>query len=195
MKGLALIASLSFAISAFVLLPDSAENVLIIDPGHGGHDVGFAVGDQSEAALNWKWAEALAEKARERGYTVQFTREGDHFLHLKDRITLANSTEDAVLVSIHMDSNTDNAKSGARLFASAECSDEWSEKTEALSHALNDLTTCSFSKSENLYVLREFEGNAWMIHPGFMSNEEDLSRINSPDFRDAFLNHVLDAIE
>jgi len=95
------------------------DKKIILDPGHGGSDSGARF-DGSKYELNYVLLEkdqnlevsyrlkALLEAS---GATVYMTREGDATLSNYDRYTYANFISGAnILVSIHMNSSTNNAQ-------------------------------------------------------------------------------------
>jgi N-acetylmuramoyl-L-alanine amidase len=97
--------------------PISLKKVVVIDPGHGGHDPG-AVGAQGfEKDVNL--AAALALKARlERSnrYRVVLTREDDTYVPLADRVRVAQRAGADLFISLHSDSGQDANVRGASIY-------------------------------------------------------------------------------
>ena len=94
--------------------------LVVIDPGHGGHDPG-AIGRRGteEKRLTLAAAQALRRKLQEGGKCrVALTRDRDEFISLADRVALARSREAALLISLHADS-APGAK-GASVYTLAE---------------------------------------------------------------------------
>ncbi len=92
-----------------VLYPSHIENAeyfdtVVVDAGHGGHDVGArgAYGYEKDFALKM----ALAVKAAlvQRGFKVILTREDDRFLTLGGRVAIANQTPKSIFLSFHFNS-------------------------------------------------------------------------------------------
>ena len=102
--------------------------LVVIDPGHGGHDPG-AIGRRGteEKRLTLTAAQALRRKLQEGGKCrVVLTRERDEFISLADRVAFARTREAALLISLHADS-APGAK-GASVYTLAEtASDPLSE--------------------------------------------------------------------
>ncbi|MGI9623429.1 MAG: N-acetylmuramoyl-L-alanine amidase family protein [Acidimicrobiales bacterium] len=75
---------------------------ILIDPGHGGSEVA-AVGPNglSEKRLNLDVAKRTAKALRERGYSVQLTRNSDIRLPIAVRAELANALEPDIFLSLH----------------------------------------------------------------------------------------------
>ncbi len=99
------------------IAPISLKKVIVIDPGHGGHDPG-AVGAQGfEKDVNL--AAALSLKARlERSnrYRVVLTREDDTYVPLADRVRVAQRAGADLFISLHSDSGQDANVRGASIY-------------------------------------------------------------------------------
>jgi N-acetylmuramoyl-L-alanine amidase len=79
--------------------------VIVIDPGHGGHDTGAQSLVLNEKDINL--AAALALKARlERSgrYRIVLTRSDDTFIPLSDRVRIARTARADLFISLHADS-------------------------------------------------------------------------------------------
>lgn len=79
---------------------------IVIDAGHGGHDVG-AIGISSlEKEITLSLALEIGNQLNTLypNYEVHYTRVDDRFIPLKDRIHLANQTSADIFISIHCNS-------------------------------------------------------------------------------------------
>jgi N-acetylmuramoyl-L-alanine amidase len=99
------------------VLPVSLKKVVVIDPGHGGHDPGAsgALGFEKDVNL----AAALALKARlERSsrYRVVLTRTGDTYVPLESRVRIAQRAGADLFISLHSDSGPDANLRGASVY-------------------------------------------------------------------------------
>ncbi len=99
--------------------PDGARDLLVaIDPGHGGKDPG-AIG---RGGLNEKTAvlgisvrlARLIE--REPGMSAMLTRDGDYFLELRDRYSVASQRNADLFVSVHADAVRNRRVRGASVY-------------------------------------------------------------------------------
>jgi N-acetylmuramoyl-L-alanine amidase len=82
-----------------------APKVIVIDPGHGGHDTGAQSLVRNEKDINL--AAALALKARlERSgrYHIVLTRSDDTFIPLNERVRIARAARADLFISLHADS-------------------------------------------------------------------------------------------
>jgi N-acetylmuramoyl-L-alanine amidase len=86
--------------------PARTKKVLVLDPGHGGHDVGAGNPDdiyEKDVALIF--SRLLAEKLKH-AYTVHLTRSDDYELDLMHRPAVANYIEADLFLSIHTGAST-----------------------------------------------------------------------------------------
>ena len=97
--------------------PMPATKVVVIDPGHGGHDPGALGAQGYEKDVNL--AAALALKARlERSpkYRVVLTREDDNYVPLEERVRVAQRSGADLFISLHSDSGGDAKVQGASVY-------------------------------------------------------------------------------
>lgn len=80
--------------------------VLVIDAGHGGHDVGARGVKAYEKNINLSVAKLFGEKVKKEFNDVKvvYTRSGDTFVPLNDRAEIANKAQGDLFVSIHVNS-------------------------------------------------------------------------------------------
>ncbi len=80
------------------------NDVIVIDPGHGGHDSGAVGGRKYEKTLVLQVAKRVARYLRNLGYPVYMTRRDDRFLKLSQRTHIADRKKAVVFISIHANS-------------------------------------------------------------------------------------------
>ncbi|HXQ09930.1 MAG TPA: N-acetylmuramoyl-L-alanine amidase [Caulobacteraceae bacterium] len=106
--------------------PSHARKVIVIDPGHGGHDPG-ALGSMSrEKDLNLAAARLLRAKLEATGrYRVVMTRTSDVYVPLPVRVQIARRGNADLFISLHSDSGSSDAARGATIYT---LSDKGSER-------------------------------------------------------------------
>ena len=82
----------------------SAEDVICIDPGHGGTDPGATGCDLQEAAITLDVGLRLKPLLEAAGYSVVMTRDTDVFVELADRTAFANAKGAKAFASVHVNS-------------------------------------------------------------------------------------------
>ncbi len=102
--------------------PSAADRpVVVIDPGHGGVDMG-ATGKhgEQEKAIVFEFARALAEKIEAGGrLKAVLTRTEDIFVPLEERVRFAHRQNAALFLSIHADTLAEGHVEGATVYTVA----------------------------------------------------------------------------
>lgn len=84
---------------------DPSRPLVVIDPGHGGHDPGAVGAGHMEKFLVLDLARALRQRLIEQGgIRVAMTREDDRFLVVEERFEIARALGADLFLSIHADS-------------------------------------------------------------------------------------------
>jgi len=95
------------------------SKTILIDPGHGGYEVGAKVNHNKkelyEKDLTLKFANLLAKKLRKK-YQVILTREDDKFYSLEQRALMAGKVKADLLLSLHFNSSKIKSVSGSEIF-------------------------------------------------------------------------------
>jgi N-acetylmuramoyl-L-alanine amidase len=103
-----------------------ARKVIVIDPGHGGHDPGALGSTSREKDLNLAAARALKAKLEATGrYRVVMTRNADVYVPLTTRVQIARRANADLFISLHSDSGPADAARGATVYT---LSDKGSER-------------------------------------------------------------------
>ncbi|MBD2857903.1 N-acetylmuramoyl-L-alanine amidase [Spongiibacter sp. KMU-158] len=93
--------------------------VVAIDAGHGGEDPGaIGPGKLREKDVVYQIARRLEKKfASKKGYKVTMIRDGDYYVGLAKRRSLARTAQADFFVSIHADAFTDSRANGSSVYA------------------------------------------------------------------------------
>lgn len=96
---------------------DASRPLVVIDPGHGGHDPGAGTGPLKEKMLTLQLAKALrAQLLKGGGIRVALTRDDDRYLLLSERYSIARRLKADLFLSIHADSAPNGDARGASLY-------------------------------------------------------------------------------
>lgn len=191
------------AVSAAIvglLLPEKTAGVLapaprtvwIIDAGHGGEDGGAVAADGTkESDLNLAVARRLDVLLALLGEETRMTRAEDVSIHdgsastlrqkkrsdLENRVSLVNSTQGAILVSIHQNSlPTSKQTHGAQVFYGKK--EGSAALAKAVQLALNRTVNSGNEKTEkaidsSIFLMKNADAPAILIECGFLSNAEE----------------------
>jgi N-acetylmuramoyl-L-alanine amidase len=109
--------------------PSLQRRLVVIDPGHGGHDPGaIGVRGTLEKEITLDISREIARKLRgTRGVSVRLTRDDDIFLPLADRVAVARDAGADLFISIHADSAPNREARGLSAYTlSDKASDDFS---------------------------------------------------------------------
>ncbi len=175
---------------------------IIIDAGHGGED-GGAVGKNGvyEKDLNLKIALELKAMLDAKGIPTRLTRTDDTLLYDRNvdyqgrkkaldmaaRLAIVEEYENAVFVSIHMNSFPQSQYSGIQVYYS-----ENNSKSLTLARLLQSFSVTNLQpdntrkvkpSSGSIYLLEKIEHPAVLIECGFLSNDEECRLLCTDEYR------------
>lgn len=88
------------------------ENLVVLDPGHGGNDSGARGSELWEKNVNLDIALKVGDILTKNGVKVEYTRKTDVTVGLEERAMLANDLNAGIFVSIHSNANEQKDKQG-----------------------------------------------------------------------------------
>ena len=165
-----------------------AGTVVVIDPGHGGQDVGVvSPSGRKEKDLTLAAGLRLAEMLRAEGSRVVMTRESDQTVPLYVRTDAAEAAAADYVVSLHFNGHDSAAAAGAVGYffqRSHYYSEHGARLSDYIGAEIGPLSGAGFiaSVGRNFAVLREPTGIAVMIEPLFLSNPADDARAGRADY-------------
>lgn len=185
-----------------VLDPEKIGTTVIIDAGHGGADGGaVAQNGVVESGLNLQIAGKVKELFVFFGQPTVMTRTGEDGLYNADsntirqkkvadtrnRVSLINGYEPAVLISIHQNSMPNAPKvQGAQVFYNGQ--DGARELADTVQMALNCAINSGREKNpaliaKSVYIMSHVHCRAVLVECGFLSNAEDTERLQQDDYQ------------
>lgn len=179
--------------------PLEREHTIIIDAGHGGEDGGTtSCTGKLESAYNLEIALRLEDLCHLLGYDTVMIRRTDTSIYtkgetiaqkkisdLKERVRIANSTENAVLVSIHQNFFPESQYSGAQVFyGGSDGSEDLAKLLQGqLIASLNPESRRQVKRGAGIYLLDKIVCPGALIECGFLSNPEEESLLNCPEYQ------------
>jgi N-acetylmuramoyl-L-alanine amidase len=130
---------------------------VVLDPGHGGYEVGIVSGDLREKDITFSVARAIEAALLKRNKTVFLTRKADQFLSVTDRAIFTNQKNPDIFISIHL-SATDNfaiytspaettfPDPAVELYGLMSRQKRYSEKSKALAESLGNVIREEFKR-------------------------------------------------
>jgi N-acetylmuramoyl-L-alanine amidase len=107
------------AVPPAVLAEKSFKPIIVIDPGHGGHDSGAEKNGAVEKDVVLAFGKILANKLKASGrYKVLMTRDTDVFVPLDERVSFAEKNNANLFIAIHCDyADTGSVANGATIYS------------------------------------------------------------------------------
>ncbi len=183
--------------------PGRGFDTVVIDPGHGGEDSG-AVSDSGvfEKDINLDIAQKLKSMLVSSGVKVIMTRQEDCAIYdeknteslrgkkvsdMKNRLEIINSNPNSILVSIHQNKFTDKKYYGTQVFysqnnsSSLNLAENIRNSFKQLIQPDNERETKPAGKE--IYILHNAKVPAVIVECGFVSNDEELSKLLDEDYK------------
>ena len=168
--------------ASFVTIGHAFDTV-ILDPGHGAHDRGAAIGYVYEKHLALDTARRVEQLLKKEGLKVIMTRSRDVFIPLQDRSAAGNRTRNAIFVSVHYNYNRGGSGIGAETYYHFSSSYTLAAYIQAYLVQRTKMTNRGV-KSANFHVIRSTTKNpAVLVECGFVSNPTERARMMTGEFR------------
>lgn len=95
------------------------KHIVVIDPGHGGHDSGAVKNGTVEKDVVLAFSKALRDKLEASGrYKVLMTRSDDVFVELGERVAFAERNKASLFIAVHADYSDEGSRAqGATVYS------------------------------------------------------------------------------
>jgi N-acetylmuramoyl-L-alanine amidase len=186
--------------------PSSAASLsyttVIIDAGHGGEDGGTSsASGLVEKDLNLEISFMLRDMLEANGISVIMTREDDRLLYdrnvnfhgkkkvldLAARLGVAQSTADAIFVSIHMNAFPDPKYSGLQVWFSPNGEEAYELANKIQTNTHNMLQPQNDRKvkqaTSKIFLLNNAVCPAVLVECGFLSNPQEAELLASKEYK------------
>jgi len=171
--------------------------LVVVDPGHGGSDVG-AVGLRSyEKDLALKLSKKVKKELEGLGFKVYITRENDKKVTLQERVDVANTLNADLFISLHMNSYTSSKPYGLEVLYNP---DEKLKNRKLALYVKNNLVKDlnAFDRGivarPRLYVLRNTKMPSILTELGFISNEQEEIRLMDENYQNKAAKSIVKGI-
>lgn len=174
------------------------KKTVIIDPGHGGIDVGtVGINGSLEKNINLSISLDLYDFLMVSGINTVLTRDGDYEMYrageqrtksdLYNRMDYINSVPNSILISIHQNHFENEAEWGTQV---------WYSPNDEISPTLADKILQSVKKNiqpenkrenkvsdNSYYILYKAQKPSVMVECGFVSNENENKRLQDKEYQ------------
>ncbi len=180
-----------------------AGKVIVIDPGHGGHDQGTQSAGLSEKDFTLSIGKLVSQQLANEGATVIMTRKTDVFIPLSERPSIANRNGADFFISVHINSNElDNSASGTITFFHARdpICQVMADCIQREIVKVNGIGGMGVWSDQKIYrtgfaVLRGAKMPAVLIECGFLNTKKDRARMMTDDFQNGIATAVVKGLK
>ncbi len=172
---------------------------IIIDAGHGGVDGGaVSCTGVPESKINLEIALRLDDLCHLLGMDTKMIRTTDCSIHtqgntiaskkvsdLKERVRIANETNNAIIVSIHQNKYAQSKYRGAQVFyAPTSKSDTLAKMIQAACRdALQTSNNRKIKEADGVYLMEHIQCTGVLVECGFLSNPEEEALLRSQAYQ------------
>ena len=181
-------------------------DVIYLDAGHGGVDVGAINGSIYEKNLNLELVKKLASKLGEKGAIVYLTRDGDYDLanknvlnrkrsDLSKRARMINDSDAFVYISIHLNATSNSNWRGLQIFYN-----DKNVNNKKFANIMSNVIKSRFStvrdikKDNNYFMYKQIKKTGILIEVGFISNPSDLYLLKQSKYQDKLMGLIRDGV-
>lgn len=175
------------------------KQTVVIDAGHGGVDGGAtSCTGVLESNFNLEIALKLNDLMHLLGINTVMIRETDCSVYiegesiaqkkvsdLKERVRIVNSTDNALLISIHQNQFSDGRYKGAQVFyAPTNDSKELAQALQtAFIHTINPDSHRQIKKADKIYLMQHINCPGILVECGFISNPQEEYLLRDVDYQ------------
>lgn len=167
---------------------------IVIDPGHGGTDVGAIRGDITEKEITLDVSKRVRDILIKKGYKVEMTRDTDKTVSLQDRVAFSEDKHPDIFISIHVNSSEKPEITGIETHY-------YRQESMSLAQTVH-AALASNIKSKNrglfkskFYVINHTTAPAILVEIGFISNADERKELISDRRKQATAKAIAEGVE
>lgn len=172
---------------------NNSKRIIVIDAAHGGKDLGATAGLITEKQLVESIASKIKLLNKNENIEFVFTRTGDNFIALEDRINTINKLNADLVISLHVNKANEVEKSGPCVFVSKK-NPYYTKSFDMARNILRGLSTNEEILYSNFRILNNTNCAAISLEVGYISNEKDRSYLLSEKGQTEIAAKILDSI-
>ena len=172
----------------------SSKKLVVIDPGHGGSDVGCTRNGLYEKNITLDVSKRTEELLKKMGYDVVMTRDNDKTVSLQERVEISENVSPVIFVSIHVNSSNIESPNGIETHYYKDNSLQLAKTVHA--SMLNNINANNrgLFKSK-FYVINHTTAPAILVEIGFISNSAERAQLVSDSRKQATAKAIAEGID
>ncbi len=166
-----------------------AFNTIVIDPGHGSHDLGATDSLVYEKHINLDVSRRLERTLRAMGFRTVMTRSDDSYIPLDTRAAIANRHRNSIFVSVHFNSSYKNTVSGIETFYRSSQSKPLADLVQR--EIIRNIGAVDRGvKTANFVVIKKPIHPSILVEGGFVSNARERDAMTDPRYRQMIADSI-----
>lgn len=179
-------------------IPNRGRGVIVVDPGHGGRDVGAVGNGIYEANVVLAISLKLGQILQEMGYTVVYSRTDNTEVELQPRVNQAERVNADVFVSVHANSLEARLStvSGVETYYAPGAS--LSGRLASFVH--NQIINITGARDRGVrtarfHVIRRTSMPSILVETGFVTNPQESANLNNPSYQDRMAQAIARGVD
>lgn len=172
----------------------NGKKVVVIDPGHGGSDVGATRNGIYEKNITLDVSKKVVDLLKKKGYQVYMTRDKDETVSLQERVAISENISPDVFVSIHVNSSNSDSPTGLETHYYKDNSLNLAKNVHAsLLNHVNSKDRGLFKS--RFYVINHTTAPAILVEIGFISSPVERAQLVSETRKQATAKAIAEGID
>lgn len=184
----------------------NSKYTVLIDPGHGGKDIGTESSNNVKDGKNntyekdiaLKIAKKVASKlSKHNDIQVMITRTDDTFVSLTDRMNLANSQNVDISVSIHLNAEAGgNSATGVETYYRRNANDGSKELAQMVQSSIISYvdTRDRGIREENYDMVKGVTMPAVLVETGFLTSPKEEDKLKSDKYQEQMSEGIVQGV-
>ncbi|PZV12657.1 MAG: N-acetylmuramoyl-L-alanine amidase [Pseudanabaena sp.] len=177
---------------------NNGRQLIVIDPGHGGPDVGATRNGIYEKDIVLAISKQLGRILQQMGYSVMYTRTEDIDLDLEPRVQMAENARATAFVSVHVNSLDASASqvNGVETYHApgASLGKNLAEFVHQQIIASTGATDRGV-RSARFYVIRKTSMPSILVETGYITNPSEASRLVNGNYQERLATAIAQGID
>ncbi|KOP77775.1 N-acetylmuramoyl-L-alanine amidase, partial [Lysinibacillus sp. FJAT-14745] len=175
------------------------DRIIIIDPGHGGSDVGTLYDKIYEKDITLKVGTLVKDKLEAAGAKVLMPRTGDTFSPPQKHVDFSHANYGEIFVSIHVNSAVNTDAKGTETYYAKTPGDMFQEDIDLATFVNNQIVNNLNMNNRkvrkyNYIVVANTNIPAILVELGFLSNNEDRAKLTDDKYIELFAESIYKGI-
>ena len=172
--------------------------IIVVDAGHGGHDPGCGQVGYSripEKTLALAIARDVETQLKACGARIIMTRTADYFVPLDERAAIAEKHKTDLLLSIHIDSHSDENFNGPTVYIANNACYQSRRVANSIHSSIVTAGIASIGiRHADFRVLATHSRPAVLVECGFLTNGNDAQKLNNRWYQKKIANLIANGI-